>query len=74
VSDLAILLNEDYSAAEKLLAEPICGEDFCDKCGDCLHCYGDDEWCQHTWYVYADEVAEWKAAHPEAKPRGIGAA
>lgn len=20
--------------------EPECGEDFCDRCGDCLHCYG----------------------------------
>ncbi len=24
-----------------------CGEDFCDACGDCLHCYGEDL-CQHS--------------------------
>jgi len=22
-------------------AIPKCGEDFCDTCGDCLHCFGD---------------------------------
>ena len=38
-------------------AEPVCGTDFCDKCGDCLHCYGGDE-CfrgktdQHSWVKY----------------------
>ena len=37
---------------------PKCGEDFCDWCGDCLHCYGDDP-CRdgssaskHLWVVY----------------------
>lgn len=27
------------TSAEK---SPVCGEDFCDLCGDCLHCYGSD--------------------------------
>lgn len=22
--------------------EPLCGVDFCEMCGDCLHCYGGD--------------------------------
>ncbi len=49
-------------------AEPECGEDFCDRCGDCLHCYG-GEACfnggedngPHVWWVYADEAGapEW---------------
>ena len=37
---------------------PKCGEDFCDWCGDCLHCYGGDP-CRdgsaaskHVWVVY----------------------
>ncbi|MFA5152842.1 MAG: hypothetical protein WC554_09805 [Clostridia bacterium] len=42
-------------------AEPECGKDFCDTCGDCLHCYGgdpclhwkegDEDW-GHQWVVY----------------------
>ena len=42
-------------------AEPECGEDFCDSCGDCLVCYGDDP-CygsdppkpEHYWVEYLD--------------------
>ena len=41
-------------------AEPVCGEDFCDACGDCLHCYYGDGCCsgertEHWWVVYEDE-------------------
>lgn len=41
--------------------EPECGKDFCDSCGDCLHCYGDDD-CfvtndrLHRWITYEDET------------------
>lgn len=31
-----------------------CGEDFCDRCGDCLACYGDDPCLDegnHDWPV-----------------------
>lgn len=31
----------------ELEAEPECGEDFCDTCGDCLYCYGDED-CVHN--------------------------
>jgi hypothetical protein len=24
------------------MREPVCGQDFCPGCGDCLACYGDD--------------------------------
>lgn len=40
-------------------AEPECGKDFCDQCGDCLYCYGCDP-ChsgsddQHFWVKYGD--------------------
>lgn len=54
--------------SDKLLrvedADPECGEDFCDRCGDCLHCYGGDpcwdggaEHPDHYWVVYEDEGA-----------------
>ena len=39
-------------------AEPECGVDFCDRCGDCLHCYGGDtcygteEYYEHFWVAY----------------------
>lgn len=36
--------------------EPICGQDFCDACGDCLHCSGGDECLDdsdgHVWMIY----------------------
>lgn len=43
--------------------EPDCGEDFCEWCGDCLHCYGDDP-CphsdseEHVWTKTVDSLAE----------------
>ena len=41
---------------EMVEAVPVCGEDFCDWCGDCLHCYGDDtDYCAHRWVKYVDE-------------------
>ena len=51
-------------------AEPVCGENFCERCGDCLHCYGGDP-CyvpsdsdddtphilsEHFWVVYEDDL------------------
>jgi len=36
-------------------AEPVCGEDFCDSCGDCLACYGCDpcfDGGDHFWVEY----------------------
>ena len=37
---------------------PQCGKDFCDTCGDCLHCYEGDP-CftgrdrgKHIWLIY----------------------
>ena len=40
---------------ESEIAEPVCGEDFCDTCGDCLACYGDDLCTEddfHFWVRY----------------------
>lgn len=47
-----------YEDAE--VGEPICGEDFCDGCGDCLACQWHDEaeWCnggqESFWVMYKD--------------------
>lgn len=67
------ILDERYRAVERLEAEPRCGEDFCDDCGDCLHCYAGDS-CyagegSHLWVVYSDRADDWRADHPEATPR-----
>ena len=40
--------------------QPVCAEDFCDSCGDCLHCYGDDtcysnEDGKHFWVYYQED-------------------
>jgi len=46
----------DHSYVIEERGEPVCGEDFCDQCGDCLHCEADSE-CphgQHTWVIYLD--------------------
>ncbi len=55
-------------------AATICGKDFCDQCGDCLHCYGEDpcyrygdEETGHSWVVYANQREQWLAEHPDAK-------
>lgn len=43
-------------------AEPTCG-DYCDRCGECLHCYAEDScsgdyYGQHYWVEYKDEADE----------------
>ena len=67
---IADLVDEQYATVERLKAEPRCGEDFCDRCGDCLHCYVEDD-CPgrflHTWVVYSEDVDVWRAAHPEGE-------
>lgn len=47
--------------------DPKCGELFCDCCGDCAHCYG-DETCygngdpgEHSFTWYLDDEAETSA-------------
>lgn len=42
--------------------EPVCGEDFCDACGDCLSCYGGDDCTEsrdgsgsHRWIEYVEQ-------------------
>ena len=40
------IISED-GTHEDIVAEPRCGEDFCDECGDCLHCFGGDK-CAYT--------------------------
>jgi hypothetical protein len=42
------------------MGAPVCGEDFCDGCGDCLACqYHDDEpWCMagtSCWVIYGND-------------------
>jgi hypothetical protein len=47
-------------------AVPICGEDMCDRCGDCLHCYAEDPCINggsHLWVVYAEKVDAFTATH-----------
>lgn len=42
-------------------AVPRCGDDFCDRCGDCLDCYGSDECTDnksngyHAWVLYVGD-------------------
>ena len=34
---------------------PVCGEDFCEDCGDCLVCYGEDD-CAITGRSHRDQL------------------
>lgn len=41
--------------------QPVCGEDFCDRCGDCLYCYSEGpclDGKSHRWVVYEDDLDE----------------
>ena len=55
------------------IGEPECGVDFCDQCGDCLYCHGDEmgsnqcEW-GHSWVKYEDEPSV-KSPTPQRQPR-----
>ena len=51
----------DYTGTVFLRVEdatPVCGQDFCDACGDCLACYGSDP-CpygdEHFWVEYEEK-------------------
>lgn len=52
-------------------AEPACGEDFCDNCGDCLACNKGDS-CpgsrdgEHRWVSYEENLIDrWERALEE---------
>lgn len=53
--------------------EPVCGEDFCDACGDCLSCYGGEDGCcgeeakAHIWIVYLSEDEDSKHHAPQVE-------
>lgn len=63
----AIIEQPDGTIIVKEMGEPYCGEDFCDRCGDCLYCYGDhcDRGCR--WFLdyssYLERLQEIKNDH-----------
>ncbi len=59
--DRNIYRGNDLILVEKSM-KPVCGEDFCDTCGDCLNCYGDDPCyhgdgfkAKHVWVFYQED-------------------
>lgn len=57
IAHLADKYGHIYGVDER---EPVCGEDACDDCGDCLVCYANGgcphtDWGPHRWVVYDDE-------------------
>lgn len=47
--------QEDGTYKEMEMGNPICGEDFCDGCGDCLDCqvHSSEDWCGgSSWVIY----------------------
>lgn len=68
----------DWSGSEHLgwVTAPgyfVCGQDFCDACGDCMECYASDPcpWGTHRVVVYEDALegflSEHEGAHVERK-------
>jgi len=51
---------------------PICGENFCDDCGDCLHCYGEDtcviSGLPHRDYNIVVKAPSSSPSHPVGHP------
>lgn len=35
-----------------------CGEVYCERCGDCIYCYGDDPCCDGGPHSYIDSEGE----------------
>lgn len=64
----AVLVDKHYDTVQVVATPPLCG-DYCDACGDCLHCYGEDA-CGHrgdeghTWIVYAEQHEDFLRDHP----------
>lgn len=48
-------IYNEYGLVKTVEAEPVCGEHFCDSCGDCLHCYVDQRCVQCVWIEYHDK-------------------
>jgi len=72
-------LSEAYGVHHSLLLNPVCGEDFCDGCGDCLDCYIGDPciyYGEHSWVFYwedwgpPDKKVETMIWVEERRPRG----
>lgn len=56
------VLDEKYHEIRVEEAEPECGDDFCEDCGDCLACYGDEPCSfsdsgRHRWIVVENQLA-----------------
>jgi hypothetical protein len=65
---MTALVEDDAGQYVPVELEPHCGADFCDQCGDCLHCHG-SEHCpetsdsKHTWVVYKHQRDEFFERH-----------
>lgn len=71
----AMILGGNSELSTQMEAEPTHSQDFCDSCGECLHCYraipclkpyGARPAGNHHWIVYAADLAAWLRNHPEA--------
>lgn len=54
------IVDGKHQRVDELAAEPECGRDFCDKCGDCLYCYSEDcnshDYCGLArWVLYVGD-------------------
>lgn len=50
-----------------------CGNDFCDRCGDCMACFGGDacygggiDHGEHLFVIYEHQLSEFLERHPRA--------
>jgi hypothetical protein len=59
------IVDRDGKLVRTIDAQPVCGKDFCDGCGDCLYCFVSDDCYRtgepqlgHRWVLYTDMDAE----------------
>lgn len=56
---IADIEKPDGTYERREMGDPLCGEAFCDTCGDCLHCYAEDcyngSYCgAPRWVIYIE--------------------
>lgn len=62
--------QRDGSYVELEMGDPVCGEDFCDTCGDCIYCYSEDcfrvQGHPSRWVIYLSD-----AKHPDNQQKEL---
>lgn len=63
ISKMRARIYDHYTLLGDAIITPICGVHFCDTCGDCLACYGDEDSCldgqYHYFVIDEEDLLDW---------------